>query len=266
MSEVNNTDRSRAGLIKDYTIISVVIFLTVTLGWFSVRWVTTTIELRSKISQQEDELAAVNKDLASLDKNKEDVLNMEKNMALYLLPQKPVFEALNTISNIAKDNGVLVEELSSSPGKMATESAKLAAPKADPVAKSVAAGSSGSLLSKQNLSSSSIANTPPDPASAKRIQQFIITLKIEGTFDGIHEFIKSIGKDKPLVNISELRISTKGKNDLGDKFSGELDIIVYWMPNMPYLGGSTVKQIDKTHMDIYQRLVALTPNQTFITK
>lgn len=148
--------------------------------------------LEKKVQEAESELAAV-QSLASGD------IVEQFDLAEKALPgYKPIFESLSDISSLAAVSGITVRDLSTRPGSVATEAAKI-----------------------RTASS----------RSSSQAQEIKMTLEINGSFSSMMAFFRGLSDLLPLVDLAELRVDSRGGSSSTDSvFSGQMDLIIYWYP------------------------------------
>lgn len=176
---------------------------------FTVSSVGAIYQSLTIISDTQESMDEVNQRLARLDELSRGELQTMKSVIDQALPaQKPVFETLTAVRAISQEVGVVITDLSSRPGNLASESANL---------RQVV-----SAQGRQNRATQ--RNTP-------LYEKINVTLEVEGTFNQLNEFFKRLVTITPLMDLDTVRVSSRGiaASDPNTKFSSEVDLAVYWM-------------------------------------
>jgi hypothetical protein len=254
MEDLNKEKQVAIGALRDYWLVGLVIAILVVLVGGTVSFVTKSLEKKQDIENKNKELESITRDLTFLEKNKEDVHEINRNLAIFLPNEKPVFETLMVINDAAKANGVVVADLSSIPGRMATNSATVN--NAGGGKKELSAADQAGVPNKTDTTG--ILSKPTAAKQEKKIQSLKFTLQVKGGFDGLSNFIRQLAQSTPLIDVGELRLNSGGidkTGKAGGNFLGELDVIVYWMPKLTSLPSTNMKQVDTKHKAIYDRLL-----------
>lgn len=180
------------------------------------------------------------KDQVELDKLSEQVVNLErlktgqlaamKQQVFLALPsEKPLFQALELISDIAEENNVTISTLSSNPGEIGTASAQLAS------------------------SSRSSGGKSDSTGQAEKLK---VTLSVEAEMAALKSFFGQFLQILPLVDLEALRITSISASDSGqDSFSGEMDLMIYYLDDSQIkLQVSEVKPLDDKQTEWFEQL------------
>ncbi len=185
---------------RDFFGVAVLLLMGVVLifgGYISVKGIFGE---HQNLNKAEKELEVLEDEVLAFETLKSKDLEAMTEVVDKALPsEKPVFDVLTLVSELASETGVSVSQLSSNPGELATGSAR---------------------LDQQKNNSNKAKN-------AKEYSELQVTLEVDGSFQGLNEFILGLNELLPLIDLKEVRISLLGREE--QQFSGEVDLSVYWM-------------------------------------
>ena len=194
-------------------------------------------ELRSSVSLEEKALEKLNRELAAINQLTIPEVDKINQAASKALPsEKPVFEALQALQEIAQEEGVVVSELLTQPGSLATDSGRI----------------SGKTSSKAQK------------AKSELFEKLKVTMEISGDKNEIEGFVERLVNLAPLVDLAEFRVRAS-QNPVKDELilRGELDLVVYWKPLFNVSVDDTLagKELTSDQLGLYQELLGL---ETFV--
>jgi len=171
----------------------------------SIWLVSQTGEDRRKLMELNEEKAELNEKVVSFRALLSDNFELQEEMAEAALPKvKPVFEVLSILTEVAGDTSVVVKELSSSPGNVASGSSQV--------------------VGSAKSSSRPKSNVKVD------YEELDITLEISGNLQNVNDFLLELSQSLPLMDVEEIKISPRYVEGEEDTFEGEFNLMVYWMP------------------------------------
>lgn len=185
--------------------------------------VNAALSTRADVAKRERVLTDVSTKVGRLELLAQGELDQVAETVEKTLPsEKPVFQVLETLRAISEDSEVVISDLASNPGSLATGSARVR------------------------------------ETSARRgeptFEQLEVTLEIVGTFEGLRQFLDDLVASAPLVDVGALRISSRGQEG-SDEFNGEVDLVVYWMPELTEDQiGSEVGEMSEEEREVYEQL------------
>lgn len=170
--------------------------------------VKEVLNKREQLSIEKSNLNMVSTKVAEFKAVAESRAMQERNTIDMALPEeKPVFEVLTLLAEIARDTGVVITEYSASPGNVASASA--------------------GITQNRTVSSSRSIKTTPD---AKKYEELKMIVSIEGDINTVNMFIKEVNTALPLMDVEEIKISTQRSGEKEErKFYGDLRLNVYWI-------------------------------------
>lgn len=205
--------------------------------YFSWMWFGQIGQTRNDLAKSRARLEELNQRVSSLQTLRDGDLGEMQDVVEQALPsEKPVFELLTSLSNLAVQSGVRITDLQTSPGSIATDAARL---------RPAAGASSANLTPSQQAALAQRNRNRPAYESLK------VTLVADGQFEALNGFLLSLGNLLPLVDLAEVRLAPTGPvRDGVRNFSGELDLLVYWMP---YPELSDTQKIEAARLSQSQR-------------
>lgn len=192
------------------------------LGWNQI---TGILNQQKTYTKQRAQLADLNKRLGVLRGQSESGFDQIKKVVNRALPpEKPVFEAFSALSSLAGETGVVLSELSSTPGSLATAS----------------------------------ASTSTDRGGGFGAKSMVMKLSIEGEERQVNEYLSQVIRLVPIVDLNTVKLSRKNsEGDEAPRYTMELDVSVYWMPKVKVTAndGAPIQELTEKQQETIQDLL-----------
>jgi len=165
------------------------------LGWKQINGI---MDGQRQLIDYKKQVVALDERLVILRNQADGGLMQAKKVADRALPEgKPVFEAFTGLTALAGETGVVVNELTSAPGNLATESGTLNAD----------AGRNGGARSMR------------------------VKLKVEGEELAVNNYLTQVIRMVPLIDLDIVKLSASSvKEGEVPRYWAEVELSVYWMP------------------------------------
>lgn len=148
------------------------------------------LELRAELDKETPKLLQLERKLSDLENVKFTPEFGQADIVEAALPsKKPLLELMMSLSTIAVETGVVIQDFEISPGQIATDSAGLAA----------------------------IQPTVRDRGTSNAVGYLEFEMEIEGTFPQVQEFLILIEKISPFTTINTLTLGVQGDTNADDE-------------------------------------------------
>lgn len=163
-----------------------------------------------------------------------ELANLQDIVLEALPPQKPVFNSLKAINDLALEANITLSELESRPGSVATASSKI------------------------------IVNPQSTSERTRSYERLNIDLAIEGQLNAINFFLDQLVVSAPLMELKTVRITSDSisPDPSLQVFSSEIELEIYWKPIPPtdttkINSNSPIEQLSDSETEIIESLEEL---------
>lgn len=175
--------------------------ISITLIFLAVSSVFTILDTRSELLAVEQTNESLENRVIKLRSLQEGELSQIETVVNAALPnEKPIFNALRAVNDLADETGIFLSELESSPGSVASSSGKV------------------------------LVNPQASSRNNALFERINIDLEIKGELSAINDFLDSILQVSPLMELKTVRISFGNAQGEEKLFSSEIELEIYWKP------------------------------------
>jgi len=221
---------------RDYLPVAGVLFVCVFLLGFAFVNTSTAFRFRSGTTKESNQVAELESRLSKLQALQEGSLaDLETTVFTALPDEKPVFDSLEVFSKLAEESEIVVSNLESRPGSVASQSSRV------------------------------VVNTRTNNNRKKTdYEKLLMNLETRGDLNATKNFMTQILSTTPLMELNTVKISGRSSSidGLEELFQSELELEVYWQENSSNQEAKTItnsnviEELSESQIDTLEKVNA----------